>query len=207
MQHSLRDPKRDVEHGRIWRITYKKNPLLEKPKIAGATIPQLLELLKSYEDRTRYRTRRELRERPVADVLTALKDWVAGLDKNDKDYWHNLLEALWLHQSLDDVDTALLKTLLTGPEPKARAAATRVLCYWRDRVENPIELLRKQVNDENARVRLEAIRALSFFDGKDIPLAQEVALEALAQPQDYYLEYTLNETNKTLDRRAKDLAK
>ena len=50
-------------------------------------------------------------------------------------------------------------------EPKARAAATRVLCYWRDRVDEPLELLRKQVNDEHPRVRLEAVRALSFFDG------------------------------------------
>ena len=26
MQHSLRDPKRDVNHGRIWRITYPRPP-------------------------------------------------------------------------------------------------------------------------------------------------------------------------------------
>ena len=94
-----------------------------------------------------------------------------------------------------------MKTVLTCPEPRARAAATRVLCYWRDRVAEPLELLRKQVNDDNPRVRLEAIRALSFFDGKDASAASEVALESLAQPQDYYLEYTLTETNKTLDKR------
>ena len=78
-----------------------------------------------------------------------------------------MLEALWLHQSLDEVDEPLLKQMLTCPEPQARAAATRVLCYWRDRVDEPLELLRKQVNDEHPRVRLEAIRALSFFDGDD----------------------------------------
>jgi glucose/arabinose dehydrogenase len=203
MQHSLRDPKRDVEHGRIWRIVYKGRPLVDKPRIAGASIPELLENLKIYEDRTRYRTRRELRERPTKDVLAALNKWVATLSKTDTDYWHNMLEALWLHQSLNDVDENLLKTMLACPEPKARAAATRVLCYWRDQVPKPLELLRKQVNDENARVRLEALRALSFFEGKDVPLAQEIALESLAQDQDYYLEYALNETNKTLDRKAK----
>ena len=205
MQHSLRDPKRDVEHGRIWRITYKSRPLLDKPKIAGATIPQLLDLLKAYEDRTRYRTRRELRERPTKEVLTTLDKWVSTLSKTDPDYWHNLLEALWLQQSLNAVNEGFLKTMLTCSEPKARAAATRVLCYTRDKVSNPLELLRKQVNDENARVRLEAVRALSFFDGKDALTAQEIGLESLAQPQDYYLEYTLNETNKTLDKRTKGL--
>jgi glucose/arabinose dehydrogenase len=207
MQHSLRDPKRDVEHGRIWRITYPSRPLVEKPRIAGASIPELLELLRSYEDRTRYRARRELRDRPEAEVLSALEKWVGGLTPSDPDYWRLKLEALWLHQSLDAIDAAMLKEVLACPEPKARAAAVRVLCYWRDRVEEPLALLQKAVNDEHPRVRLEAIRALSFFEGDDALKAQEIALESLAHPQDAYLEYTFNETNKTLDRKVKALGK
>ena len=204
MQHSLRDPNRDHTHGRIWRITYPSRPLLSRPKIAGASVPELLDLLKSYEDRTRYWARRELRDRPEKEVLAALEKWVVGLETTHSDYWHHVLEALWLHQSLDQVDVALLNKVLTCPEPHARAAATRVLCYWRDRVPGPLELLRKQVADPHPRVRLEAVRALSFFDGADVPKAQEIALESLVQPQDYYLEYTLNETTKTLDQRAKE---
>jgi hypothetical protein len=207
MQHSLRDPKRDVEHGRIWRIVYKKRPLVDKPRIAGATTAELLELLKVYEDRTRYRTRRELRERPSDEVMSALDKWIAGLYKNDPDYWHHMLEALWLRQSFDIVDLGLLKQMLTCPEPKARAAATRVLCYWRDRVKEPLELLRAEVNDKHPRVRLEAVRALSFFAGKDAAKAQEIAMESLLLAPDYYLEYTLNETNKTLDHRIKEQSK
>jgi hypothetical protein len=207
MQHSLRDPKRDHTHGRIWRITYPKRPLLKKPKIAGASVPELLDLLKSYEDRVRYRARRELRERPEPEVRKALETWILGLSKSDPEYWRQMLEALWLHQSLDQVNVPLLKQMLACPEPKARAGATRVLCYWRDRVGDPLELVRKQVNDEHPRVRLEAIRALSFFDGDDAAKAQEIALESLVHPQDDYLEYTLNETTKTLDHRVKARAK
>ena len=207
MQHSLRDPKRDVEHGRIWRITYPGRPLVEKAKVDGASIPQLLDLLKVYEDRTRYRARRELREHKPEEVIAALNTWTTGLKKDDPDYWRLRLEGLWLHQSLDEVNEGLLKVMLTCPEPKARAAATRVLCYWRDRVKDPLGLIQKQINDEHPRVRLEAIRALSFFDGKDAAKAQEISLESLAQPQDYYLEYALKETNKTLDQRIKLLAK
>ena len=203
MQHSIRDPKRDVEHGRIWRITYPSRPLVEKAKVAGATTPELLDLLRKYEDRTRYRARRELREKKPDEVLAALKTWVEALKKDDPEYWRLRLEALWLKQSLDDVDEEYLKGMLTCTEPRARAAATRVLCYWRDRVKDPLGLLQKQINDEHPRVRLEAIRALSFFTGSDAEKAQEIALESLAHPQDYYLEYTLNETNKTLDRRIK----
>ncbi len=207
MQHSLRDPKRDVEHGRIWRIHYTKRPLVKPAKIAGASVTELLDLLKVYEDRTRYRARRELRDRPAKEVNASADRWLASQSKTDPDYWHDALEVLWLRQSHNVVDETLLKTVLTCPEPRARAAATRVLCYWRDRVTEPLELLRKQVNDENARVRLEAIRALSFFEGKYASTASEIALESLAQPQDYYLEYTLTETNKTLDRRIKAAAK
>jgi len=207
MQHSLRDPNRDVEHGRIWRISYKKRPLVEKAKVAGATVPELLELLKAYEDRTRYRARRALRDQAPATVLAELDKWVAGLYKDDPEYWHHRLEALWLKQSLDAVDPAMLHQMLTCPEPKARAAATRVLCYWRDRVENPLELLQKQVADEHPRVRLEAVRALSFFAGADAAKAQEIANESLLQDQDQYLKYTLDETNRTLDKRVKTLGK
>jgi glucose/arabinose dehydrogenase/lysophospholipase L1-like esterase len=207
MQHSLRDPNRDHTHGRIWRITYPGRPLLDRPRIAGASIAELLDLLKSYEDRTRYRARRELRERPEQEVLSALGKWIGGLNKSDAEYWRQMVEALWLHQSLDDVDMPFLKQLLTCPEPRARAAATRVLCYWRDRVGDALELVRKQVNDDHPRVRLEAIRALSFFDGESASKAQEIAVESLLHAQDDYLEYTLNETTKTLDHRIKDHAK
>jgi len=207
MQHSLRDPNRDHTHGRIWRITYPKRPLVAKASIAGASVPELLDLLKAYEDRTRYRARRELRERPEQEVLSSLDKWVHVLNKSDPEFWRQTLEALWLHQSLDEVNIPLLQVVLASPEPRARAAATRVLCYWRDRVSDPLEMLRKRVNDDNPRVRLEAIRALSFFDGDAAPKAQEIALESLIHPQDDYLEYVLNETTKTLDQRIKNRSK
>jgi hypothetical protein len=64
MQHNARDPKRDRDHGRIYRITYPSRPLVVPAKVAGASIPELLENLKLPEYRTRYRTRRELARPP-----------------------------------------------------------------------------------------------------------------------------------------------
>lgn len=204
MQHSIRDPNRDKNHGRIWRIRYKDRPLVTPPKIAGASLPELLDLLKAYEDRTRFRVRRELRKRPTEQVMSALDQWIAGLDEQDKNYQHHLLEALWVHQHHDVVDEELLNQLLRSPDYRARAAATRVLCYWRDRVSSPLALLKVQVNDEHPRVRLEAVRALSFFDSAD---AQAVAYESLAHPSDDYLDYTFQETLDTLDRRLGNVEK
>lgn len=204
MQHSLRDFNRDTRHGRIYRIRHKDRELLKPAKIADASIPELLDLLRADEDRTRYRARMALWEKPEAEVLKALAAWTDGLSSSDPDYWRLRLEGLWLHAALDQVNPDLLREMLRCKEPKARAAATRVLCYWRDRVPDAIELLRAQINDEHPRVRLEAVRALSFFRGEQAGQAQEVALELLQHPMDYYLEYTLNETNKTLDRRVKE---
>jgi glucose/arabinose dehydrogenase len=198
MQHNLRDPNRDKSHGRIWRITYKGRPLVEAPQIAGAPIPHLLDLLKSYEYRTRYRVRRELRDRDTAEVIPAVDAWVAGFKPDDTNAEHHKLEALWVKQTHDAVDEALLTSLLKSPEPQARAAATRVLCYWRDRVSDPLALLQERVNDENPRVRLEAVRALSFFNNQQ---ALDIAVESLVYDQDDYLKYTLDETMTTLQGR------
>lgn len=200
MQHSLRDPNRDTSHGRIWRIRYTQRELVKPPKIAGASVPELLELLKVYEDRTRFRARRELRIHPTATVIREVKKWIGNLDKNDKNYQHNLLEALWVCQHHDVVQEKLLSQLLSSPDYRVRAAATRVLCYWRDRVKDPLKLLEKQVNDKHPRVRLEAVRALSFFDSSK---AIDVAVQSVVHPQDYYLQYTFKETMATLENRVK----
>ena len=197
MQFSVRDPRRDHSHGRIWRLTYKNKPLLKPAKIAGQPLPVLLDLLKTYEDRVRYRTRIEIRAHPRREILPALKTWIAGLDPKNPNHERYLLEALWIYQGINHVESKLLHRVLRSPEYHARAAATRVLRYWHDRVPNALELLKVQVNDEQPRVRLEALLALS-----DIPTSEsaEVALDALRHPTDYYLDYVLKETIKTLEK-------
>jgi glucose/arabinose dehydrogenase/lysophospholipase L1-like esterase len=197
MQHHLRDPSRDHIHGRVYRITYGTAQPRKAPTIAGQPIPQLLALLKDPEDRVRSRARIELGGRKSKDVVSALESWVGQLDKTDANFQHNLMEALWVYQSHNVVNEPLLKQMLRSADFHARAAATRVLCYWRDRVSDPLTLLRAQAVDESPRVRLEAVRACSFFT---TPQAAEVALEALNRPMDEYLKYTLDETMNTLDR-------
>ena len=59
------------------------------------------------------------------------------------------------------------------------------------------------MNDEHPRVRLQAVWALSFFNGPDAAKASEIVVESLVHPQDEYLKFALDETMKTLDRRTK----
>jgi len=196
MQHNLRDPSRDRIHGRVYRITYEGRPLSKPAKIAGSSIEELLELLKDPEDRVRYRARVELGARDAAQVVAALKTWVDKLDKSNPDYEHQLTEALWAHQYQDVVDLELLDRVLASPDFHARAAATRVLCVWRDRIPKALDTLKKLAADPYPLVRLEAIRAASFFP---VPEAVEVPLISADHPTDEYLDYTRGETMKTLE--------
>ena len=203
LQHNLRDPSRDHSHGRIWRVSYKDRPLVEPPKIAGAAIEDLLLLLKEPEDRTRYRARRELAERETNEVIAAVEKWVAAVrdsapaaDLPDEERDAELLEALWVYQTHNVVNEDLLRQLLQSPNHRVRAAATRVLSFWRDRMATPLELLYAQVNDVHPRVRLEAVRACSFIPE---PRSIEVALDVLNHEMDQYLDYTLDETIRVLE--------
>lgn len=201
MQHNLRDPSRDRTHGRIYRVSYPSRPLLSPPTIAGASIESLLELLKEPENRVRSRAKIELSGRNSDEVIAAVGKWVAALDANDAEYTHNLLEALWVHQHHNVVNLDLLQRMLTSADYRPRAAATRVLCYWRDRVPDSLERLKHLAADPHPRVRLEAVRAASFYR---VPEAVEVALISAELPSDYYLDYTRGETMRTLEPYWKD---
>ena len=188
MQYSQRDPNRDHTHGRIYRLVYKDKPLLKPVTQAGKPVAELLEQLKEYESRTRYRARRELRDRPTPEVLAQINKWVANLNPVDKEFDRLLLEALWVQQGHHAVDPALLQKVLRTKTGEARAGATRVLADEWDRIPNAMELIKPQIVDEFPRTRVEAIRALSFVR---TPESVETMLLALNKPRDYWIDYTL----------------
>ncbi|MFT5049856.1 MAG: putative heme-binding domain-containing protein [Chlamydiales bacterium] len=196
LQHHLRDPSRDGSHGRVYRVTCAGRDLLTPPAIAGEPIESLLELLRSPEDRVRYRARIELSGRDTDEVLTRAREWVATLDSEDPELEHHLLEALWLYQQHDRMDRPLLERLLRATDARARAAATRVVRNGRHHLPDGLALLAPRAVDEHARVRLEAVVAASFFESAQ---AAEVALSALSLETDNFLDYALGETIRALE--------
>ena len=184
MQHNARDPLRDHVHGRIYRITYPSRPLVEPAKVAGASIEELLNNLKLPEYRTRYRTRRELRGRNAAEVLPAITTWVASLDKQDPQYEHYVLEALWVSWGLNKVDQSLLRQMLKAKDYKARAAAVQVLRYTGHQVKIRQNYLMQSAKDENGRVRLQTIVAASWLP-KEVGLP--IVMEAGKLPLDEWM--------------------
>jgi putative heme-binding domain-containing protein len=183
----FRDPRRDLSHGRIWRVTAKGRPLVPRPRLADASTAELLNALKAPEDWTRHFAKRTLKERGKG-VVPELEAWMAKLTAADPDYEHHLLEALWTYQSLDVVEPGLVIGLLQAGDPRARAAAARVLLHWHDRLPNAMDWLEKLVADEHPRVRLEAVRALGQIPGTR---SAELAMRALDRPVDKFLDYAL----------------
>jgi mono/diheme cytochrome c family protein/glucose/arabinose dehydrogenase len=184
MQHNARDPLRDHVHGRIYRITYPSRPLVKPPQVAGATLAALLNNLKEPELRTRYRSRRELRGHAASEVLPALKQWVAALDKKDPESERYALEALWTTWGLNAVDEPLLRQLLDSKDFHVRSAAVRVLRYNTHRIADHVALLEKAATDEHGRVRLETIVAASWLPEAEAGAAKKIVAAASALPLD-----------------------
>jgi putative heme-binding domain-containing protein len=191
MQYSQRDPNRDHQRGRIYRLVGKDKPLVKPVTQFGKSIPEILEQLNEYEWRTRYRARRALRDRNVNELLPALQKWIADKDANKPETARLLVEALWLQQSHHAVDSALLAKVLSSSVYQARAAAIHVVAEERDYLQDALSLLIKAATDEHPRVRTEALRGLSFFNKAE---AMDAVLAATKMPLDYWTRYTAEHT-------------
>ncbi|MEL6925669.1 MAG: PVC-type heme-binding CxxCH protein, partial [Bacteroidota bacterium] len=104
MQYSIRDERRDHSHGRIWRISNNRKPLLPILNFETMSVAQLLDHLQVPELRDRYRCRRAIWSKDRNEVLKALPEFLAQ-HQSDERMW---LEAFWLHEAFDDPNIDLL---------------------------------------------------------------------------------------------------
>ncbi|MCF6311319.1 MAG: GDSL-type esterase/lipase family protein [Verrucomicrobiales bacterium] len=187
-QYSMRDSRRDKKSGRIWRISAKGSEPVDPPKIAGASITELLDNLKLPQYRYRYWSRRELREQGAGKVESALGQWLLGLDRADPRYRHHQVEALWMYRGVGRVNADLLADLLSCDNYHARAAATQQLRYWGADMKNSIVLLKQAANDPKPAVRMEAAIAASYIGSEQALLAM---LDTLKYPYGGHLAYAI----------------
>ena len=178
----FRDPRRDKEHGRIWRIAAKDRPTVPRVKFRQCGNQQLLDYLLSPTAYVRQQARRVLTERG-ASIREALDSWTRT-HQDEK----ALLQSLWMNQAIDNVEPGLLRQLLAARDGRIRAAAVRVLSFWYPRIDQPVDLLAQAVKDEHPRVRVEAVRALA-----KIPSERSAALSlgVLDRPMDSFIDYAL----------------
>jgi putative heme-binding domain-containing protein len=131
---------------------------------------------------------RELRDRPQDEVVAAVKNWVATIAANDPLHDRLLTEAMWALAGQRAVDLELFKQVAAAEDPNARAAAAHTLADQRAIVPEAFAMLAQMVNDPHPRVRLEAVRGLSYFP---TPESVEAALGVLKHPMDGELTFTL----------------
>lgn len=162
-QYSLRDDRRDRSSGRIWRIFPKGAKPAVAPKITGASLKELLDLLKRREYRYRYWAKREIREMNPKVVKNALDKWLSRLNPKDPRFRHHQVEAMWTYRNLELINIELLEELLNCENHNARAAAARQLRHWYSDNKNGNSLLKKAALDKNGLVRLEAAIACSYI--------------------------------------------
>jgi len=182
----FRDPRRDREHGRIWRVQKKGAPLTPKRDLAKLDTSGLLELLASDHRHEREQAMAILIEgKKTPELDKAIANWKSSA-KNGR----TSLAALWLSQGLDRPDLELLGKLLADGDGTVRAAAVRVAGDWLVQIgrEKALKWLDAAVRDSNPRVRVEALRVLAKFDG---PEPMDGAFHVLAQPMDRFLDYAL----------------
>jgi len=130
MQHNVRDPNRDHEHGRIYRFTAPGRPLSPPAEVDGKPIEALLELLKDPINGVRKRARIELSERDTDEVISAAKVWLSQFNPRSVADAHHMLEGLWLFQQHNVKNRELLAQVLASPVAHARIAAKRVELMW-----------------------------------------------------------------------------
>lgn len=193
MQHNMRDPNRDHDHGRIYRVTYEGRPLVQPAKMKGEPIDDVLQNFFAYENGTRYRARLELSGRETDDVIAAVRRFSAKLDPQqvtaEEDHAQALLECLWVHEEHRVPNRDLVVKTFQAAEPRVRAAAIRTLGHWAALIDNWEPLLIAAAQDESALVRAEAVKAAVEFQGTT---AAEVVFAVMNSPLDPELETVLN---------------
>lgn len=119
----FRDPRRDKEHGRIWRVAPKgtKTGTSRRDLVKLAT-PDLLALTLSKNGWEQEQARLVLRHRPAGEVLSAVSEWLPKQsDPRAK------LEAMWLNEAYERSSESLVQQLAGADDARFRAAAARQL--------------------------------------------------------------------------------
>jgi putative heme-binding domain-containing protein len=182
----FRDPRRDREHGRIWKVTRKGTAAKPGADLTKVSDAKLLSSLTANHRHLREASLTELVSRPASPARNAaIGKWLdSAKDGRDR------LAALWLAEAVGRRSPQLLKQVLGDQDGNVRAAGVRVLGDWIPVVgqDGALALLGKAVADEHPRVRLEAVRVLAKLDR---PEATDVALHALKSPRDRFIDYAL----------------
>lgn len=118
----FRDPRRDKEHGRIWRVTAKGAAPVKRQNLTALDTVSLLHRTLSKSGWEQEQSRVVLRQRGAEKVLPQVKPWLAKqTDPRAK------LEAMWLYEAFEKPTDDLVGELVAAKDERLRTAAARQL--------------------------------------------------------------------------------
>ena len=184
----FRDPRRDTEHGRIWRISAKGKRPLTPPRYDRLSEPGLCQLLRDSALWVRQFARMELAARAKSKRDPALDDFVASA-KSPEERSLRQLEQLWVTLCAREINSDLIDRLRKDDEPRVRALAVRIVSRLRGELPKAIDWLTDATTDSDDQVVLEAVTGL----GQMQTLAGvNSLLNVAARPsQDQFLKFAL----------------
>jgi glucose/arabinose dehydrogenase len=119
----FRDPRRDKEHGRIWRVAMKGGAGdRSRRDLTKLGTPELLSLTLSKNGWDQEQARLVLRNRGAGAVLPASLAWL-GQQKDPR----AKLEVMWLHEAFEKPAPGMVKELAGSADERLRTAAARQL--------------------------------------------------------------------------------
>lgn len=184
----FRDPRRDTEHGRIWRISAKGKRPLTPPRYDQLSEAALCQLLRDNALWVRQFARMELATRGQAKRDQALADFVSA-GKNPEERSLRRLEQLWVKLSCREVDTELIEQLRKDDEPRLRALAVRTISRLRSELSQAFTWLSEAASDSDDQVVLEAVTGLGQL--QTLPAVEKLLTVAARPAQDQFLKFAL----------------
>jgi putative heme-binding domain-containing protein len=179
----FRDPRRDTEHGRIWRVTYKGLPTSDLPDYKRASEVELIGLLSHSGWWVRQFAREELALREPQRVE-------AAFEQSDLSAAPHLpLQPLWYQLATNSLDPAVLDSLRQHPDPRLRAAAMRVIGEQHTVLESSLAWLTSGVDDMDDQVVLESVCGLHRIGSLDAVRA--ILLASQRDNQDQSLRFAI----------------
>jgi uncharacterized protein len=147
-------PDRDHYFARIWRVNHKQAKPAPMPNLSKASTTELVTALEHPNRAVRFTAHRLLNENPTEEVITKLK--VRPISEDPAAWVHRV----WLLANAGQMPDMIMNAALSDNRPAVRKNAMRVVAQGIPSGPNAKQAILKRLDDEDPRVRLEAIVAL-----------------------------------------------
>lgn len=184
----FRDPRRDTEHGRIWRVSAKGKKPLMLPKYESTSEEGLCKLTRDSALWVRQFARMELARRQRSKRDAALVRFVESASEPAEKSLRRL-EQLFVKSCARELDPLLIDQLRNDSDARLRAIAIRFAGRYRERIPEAMDWVKEAIKDADDQVVLEGVTALGQVQSME---AVTELLSVASRPnQDQFLRFAL----------------